>query len=349
MQANGLRKEAYAAMLLLLLTLGLGACETELDLPVVSRQNKIVLLGEFIAGDTMHLRAGQSTSISSSVSTPDIITGLLLQVTEPSGNILTLHGEPDFDTSYLRTVPFSAANMIQPGKTYHLKGVHHTLAPVDCRIDVPDAFTASIADTVRTSFSGKNVMEIKLVLQDNPGADHYYVVEVVKESMMVSGSFLLDGNWYDIFFNKDVYDSLKQQGPVVTDFDTLLTNQFERIPSHTNDANTENLKYSSAANGFRRILIDDRTFSGGSYTLSVFAETDNFDSEFNKGRIVVWVKSVDKEYYDYLKVYERSTNELILNISGVPLKLQGNVTNGLGVVGGVYRNSFPVYYEDFGL
>jgi hypothetical protein len=58
----------------------------------------------------------------------------------------------------------------------------------------------------------------------------------------------------------------------------------------------------------------------------------------------VYVKSVSPDYYDFLKAYEQYDPATGVGGNTAPLKLEGNVKGGFGMVGGVYRWKHSVVY-----
>lgn len=52
------------------------------------------------------------------------------------------------------------------------------------------------------------------------------------------------------------------------------------------------------------------------------------------GRILVSVKSLTPEYFSYLRAYETFAPATATGYLAQPVRIEGNVTGGLGVVGG---------------
>jgi hypothetical protein len=185
-------------------------------------------------------------------------------------------------------------------------------------------------------------------IDDQGGEENYYVVEAVKQILDIQGQFEYDGGWYDLYTNQYLYDSLKAAGVnLLTQFDTSFSDTYSRVNIYTADPVTENLKFGNSLAAYKRVFLNDLGFNGGSYNLRVFLQRDQVASseQWSRGRALIKVKSVSKEYFTYLTGYEQKGNGGLLNTVGPPIKIDGNVQNGLGVVGGVYLQQFAYYFD----
>jgi len=324
------------------------ACEKELKLAQVSNSNKIVLLGELTAGDTMLIRAGRSASFSGDTTIFKLIENLKLDIGN-GGNVYTMTGMPDWNSEYYKTIPYSLPIAVLPGTSYTIKGAHPELEDIECNVTIPRPFEAAILDTATASHPSLplGVLRFRIDIQDNPAEDNFYVAEVLMQEMMISGYFIWEGNWYSINGNEKLYDSLSAHGPVETHFDTTAGEQLNRIMLYTNDHETENLKIGNNLSYYRRILLSDRSFSGGNHILTIDADKTNMFPFSGHGRLLVKVKSVAREYFEYLRLYERGGMTDGFYNNSLPLKLEGNVKNGLGVVGGVFLRQFTYTVQGF--
>jgi hypothetical protein len=57
------------------------------------------------------------------------------------------------------------------------------------------------------------------------------------------------------------------------------------------------------------------------------------------------VKSVAADYYDFLKAYEQYEPSMGVGGNITPANLEGNVSGGLGMIGGVFRWNLKLLYQ----
>jgi hypothetical protein len=269
-----------------------------------------------------------------------------LTVAEDDGSTQTLAGVRDALSDSLRTVSFSTTAVTRHGARYTLTARHPAIGQVSAVVAIPQPFTATLMDTVRASYAAVPVMRTSIRIDDAPG-DHYYVIEAVKQPMKVKHEFFHGGQWRDVTLNPFLYDSLRTAGASFTERrDTTFGLSSSRISLYTDDAATENvINGSTAPVAYRRILLSDRTFAGRSYTINVAIQSDAFAAFYpeNRGRVRVQVKSVPKEYFDFLSRYERTNPE----DPAEPDALQGNVTGGYGAVGGAAKVEWVWVFDEF--
>jgi hypothetical protein len=318
-------------------------------LPDTKKQRKISLLGELVANESLHFRGGQSTPVSSGSSLKfELLQGLSATITDASGLNVTLPGVEDSFSKVLYTVRFSAINKIVAGNVYTVKAVHPELGTAITTVTIPRAFTASVSDTITTVYGSDTTLATDIVI-DDPEGDNYFVLEAIKQSMTITGQFYHKSQWLDVNANRQLYDSLKRVISLQLKFDTLYGNSFQRVNTYTSDVNTENLKDNSSFNVFRRVLITDYKFSGSSYTTRIYLSRARnfFDSTDNKGRILLQVKSVSKDYFDYLKAYELYDPTIGFSTFSPPADVKSTIQNGMGVIGGVYKIQFSYILDSW--
>jgi hypothetical protein len=323
------------------------SCSKELDLPDANSKKKIVLLGEFVAGEPMSFRAGQTVPVSSGSSLKfEVLKDLSVGIGDQLGNNFTVNGIADSLTQLLYTIPYSSAETAKPGNTYTITATHATLGTATTTVTIPGAFTASIKDTSRMVLGEDTVLAIDVVIND-PADENYYVIEAVKQQLAISHFFYHQGTWLDMVANQGIYDSLKNKGITVPEkYDTGFSKQFDRRMVYTNDRNTENLRDNNTFSSFKRLLISDYNFKGQAYTTTVYLSILNTGEPY-KGRFLLQVKSVSKQYYNYLKKYELSAAGSGYSSFAPPADIPNNVENGFGVVGGVYKQQFPIILDSW--
>lgn len=333
---------------LLLVWLG-SSCTKELKLPDINAKKQIVLLGELIAGDTVHIRGGQSVPLSNgSVLAFETPASLSIEMQEPPGNPWILTGNSDKWTKSLYTLAFSSPRKITPGSGYVLKASGATLGSAVCNVTIPLSFSGTVQDTQTVSYSGAQLLRARIQLQDDPAVKNYYVIEAIKRYMSVDGVFTYNGHNCQVSANKTLYDSLKNAGalPPVT-WDTTFTGDAARINIYTDDGATENVKLSNPLSLNRRILITDQTFSGLGYTTRVYLDKTllRATSDSMKGELIIQVKSVSADYFNYLKYYEMYEPSTGYTSLSQPVKIDGNVTDGLGMIGGVFLHEYCYIFD----
>lgn len=331
---------------LLLCVLLLQACSKSLPLPEVKGEKKIVLLGELIANENPYLRAGQSISISSNTNAKiELLTDINVKIGDDAGNETFLNGEEDDNSSSLHTIPYTGNLTLQPQRTYTLTAVQKDLGTAIVNVPIPQPFTASLVDVTETQYAGTDVVKFTIQI-DDPNGDDLYAIECLKQQIDVQGEFLYNNNWLDIPTNIFLYDSLKNKNPnITTRYDTTFYNVFDRQYLFSNDPNSENLRDNTTTSSYRRILFRDDKFKGQHYTTQVYVRKDNLGSVFPKGQYILSLKSVSKEYFNYLGQYEGVAG-YSYTTSNIPSSMKGNIANGFGIVGGVYKIQFNYVADD---
>ncbi len=328
----------------------LASCEQRLLLDEVSGSQKIVLLGELAAGDTVLIRGGQSRHLSQAGQFTDPDPMMLVLRDQETGLNIPLSTYPDFNSSFTGTHPYSATEKIKSGSRYRIEATHAQLGTVTATVNVPAPFQSVVSDTGVTSYGGVAVWACAVELKDAGEIDHYYMVEAVKEVLHITGSFQHNGFTYFLDSDRWLYDSLKASGvPVPLTLDTSFTGSLLRVPVFTDDIATENLQFGSAAQAHHRILLSDKSFNGAAHRLQLFLDLQAIQAEGWKGRVELRVQSIDKSYFQFLRSYEQRSSGSEFPENHHAVKIEGNVEGGLGIIGGVYRNRFIYYFDDWGI
>jgi len=343
------RHHALSIAALLLAVLLLNACTKELKLPDIDAKKQIVLLGELIGGDTVHIRVGQSVPLSNgSILAFQTPSGLSIDMKEQISAPWLLTSSADKWTKSLYTLAFSSSHTVVPGYTYQLNASSTTLGNAACNVYIPPPFSSSIVDTQTVLYFGSHMLRTQVQLQDDGNAANYYVIEAIKRYMSIDGMFTYKSQACKVSANRQLYDSLKKAGslPPVT-WDTTFRGDAARINIYTDDDATENIKLSNALSLNRRILLSDETFKGQSYTTRVYLDKTYFQSatDTSKGQLMILVKSVSADYFNYLKYYEMYEPSTGFTSLSQPVKIEGNVTGGLGMIGGVYQHQYCYLFD----
>ena len=322
------------------------SCQTDLPLPATGGAEKIILLGELCAGDSVKVRAGQSTSLSASVPGQKLIKDLSLSLKDGTGTVTALWGAEDFLSYTLFTLQYSSPNLVQPGTEYQLQGKHPQLAEVTATVHIPTPFTALVTGRAFSNYNGDSVLSLDLALTDPAAANAMYVIEVVKQPVSIYGYFLFDGNEYSISDNRRLYDSLKgEQVPLSERYNTSYSGTYSRQQMYTTDLSSTNLGGTPSGRLFRRIFLSGKSFGGTTHHTSILLPRNALYGDFGQyAQTVIYVKSVSADYYDFLQAYEQYDPSMGLGGNASPVKLEGNVLGGFGMVGGVYKWKLEMIY-----
>ena len=335
------KKLIWLCLFLLLLQ----ACDKKLELPDGGTP-KIVLLGELTAGDSIFLRAGQSTVIKSGASmNEELIQGLHISVAD-AFVVTSLTAAEDDISSSEHTLAYSSSQEIKSGTQYTVVATHTTLATATAQVNIPQPFLAGVTDISSVDFLGKPCIKVQLNIADQP-EQNFYVIEVVQQPFTIEPAFLFDGKWYKQSEHWEVYDSLLNAGANPEErMDSFNIRIFNRIPMYTTDEQSEHLLNGSHAETARRVLIQDKTFNAGNHPSVVYIPKESLGLQFpGIGlRTLIQVKSISADYFHYLSSYEQADPFSDFSNTTSPVRLTGNVRNGAGLIGGVYKHQFSYFF-----
>ncbi|OSZ78680.1 hypothetical protein CAP35_10645 [Chitinophagaceae bacterium IBVUCB1] len=346
-----MKKREYGTICLLLaaFVMLLQACRKDLPLPDVGGEKKLTMLGEFVLGDTFLLRAGQSVSVSANSKLQfDLLQNISISLEEPTGAKYNMAAYTDSFSWRLFTYPFSLSRKVQANSTYKVTATHPTLGTATAIVNIPAQVDAFVVDTAGVQYSGDTTLRIKVQINDPANTTDYYVIEAVKQKMNVIGYFQQNGGWKLINEDRIMYDELKANGTVVTRFDTIYYNDYIRQPIYTTDVNTENLLDVGSFTRSRRVLLKDQRINGTSYRTDVYVIKNTDPATENglwKGRIILYIKAVSADYFKFLKSYEVYNPSSGFNSFEQPVKIEGNVKNGMGIIGGVSVQKYTYMYD----
>lgn len=337
-----MRKYSY---LLVIITMLFAACNTELPLPDAAVNHKITLLGELTANDTITIRAGQSISLTSTGNEPKLIKNLSVVVKDNNGLNTTLEEREDYLAYTLFTVPFtSSAAIIAAGGNYNISARHPQLGEATASVRIPKPFTAALTSTAFVKYNNDSVLRFNIDLANPDGANTQYVIEAVRRKISINGYFYFGGNKYSMRDNRLLYDSLKGAGVPTSDhYDTVYTGVYSRLQGYTTDELNDNGSSITGGRLVRRVFLQGKTIGGLHHTEFLIPRGDIYGSDGPYAEIVINVKSVAADYYNFLKAYEVYDPSAGTGNTN-PAPLPGNVQGGFGMVGGVYRQSFKVIY-----
>lgn len=330
----------------LLLLLTVTACNRKLELPA-SGEQKIVLLGELTAGDSIYIRAGQSTVIKSgAVLNEELIQALSISVTDDLGNVWNLDSKEDDFAATGYTLPFYSGHAVTPDMSYRITAVHATLGTAEATVRIPKTFNAAITDTASVEYNGQSCLRFQINIADN-SEENFYAIEVVQQSFTIEPAFFFEGHWLKQSEHSVTYDSLINAGETPPErMDTFAMRQFNRVSVYTTDGQSEHLLNGNIAELANRVLLKDQSFNGGNHQTAIYIPKATLGHQFPGigQRTLIQVKSITSDYFRYLQGYEQYDVFSGLSNTTAPVRMTGNITNGVGMIGGVYKKEFSYLF-----
>ena len=319
--------------------------------PDQSLGNELVILAEISAGDSLNIPISKSIQVGSGgIISFEKVNSASVKIFRPDGKSYTLrlNASPDYATDPASI--YTSPSRPRSNTTYNLQVQDPLSGTVTAVTTLPSPVRVTHMDTSSDRRSGIDILHCRLTLADTSDAEHYYVFEAVKQLVVLDHYFLWKGKRYDYDqpAGKKSYATLKDSPGVRLLLDTIPRNVFKRLNIFTDDINVDNAQVSSLDSPFRRIFLPGHYFAGSSYTTSVFIDRKYFKANQNTdlGWVVIQVKSVSPELYNYLFWYEKYRTD----VGSVPTSQlyspPGNVQNGLGIFGGSSRRQWIFCFDD---
>jgi len=315
-----------------------------------SLDNKLVVLAEITADEPLKIPVSKSILVGSgSIITFEKVSGARVTVTEDGGNpwMVPLNNSSAFasDPAAVYTSPRRPAY----GKTYSLKIDEPSLGAAVAQTQIPGPLTISRFDTSGVKRMGFPVLKCDFTLVDPPGVNNFYIFEVLKQLLVTRRFFYWQGIRYDYdkAVNKQLFYQIKDEPGVILMKDTVSTGKYQRINLFTDDNSTDNAKVSSLDSSFERIFLTDENFSGQPYATSISIDRKYFRAgkPGDEGRVLIQLKCVSSELYNYLFWYAQYKTDVGYIPSGQLYSPPGNITNGLGVFGGSSKQQWVYYFD----
>lgn len=324
----------------------MGSCMKTLDLPGTGAGRKTTLLGELVAGDSLYIRGGQSVPVSS---------GSDMTFKLPEGLVLTLDdgvspqaitGRQDSLSSSLHTLLFTSSAVPAAGGTYTITALYPGAPTANAIVQVPAPVSVSVLDTATVLYNSDTVLRFRLRIKDDAAKDNFYVFECLKQYMDVVAKFYHKGVWLTVSENRELYTRLSATGGLPERSDTIYYRRYFRKPVYTNDNNTENAYSTGLTAQQGRVLLTDRMFNGQEYNTEVYVHM-NPSADSVKGLVNFYVKSVSADYFRFLKSYQQTDGASAFISLNSPAKVESNVTNGAGVIGGVSQVRITYLFDSW--
>ncbi|MEO6549482.1 MAG: DUF4249 family protein [Ferruginibacter sp.] len=314
--------------------------------------DKLVVLAEITAGDSMEIPIGKTIKVGN---------GGLIRFEKVSNATVTVIDDaahsfnlvPNWSAQFAAnpTTMFTNHRQYKGNTTYSIEINHPTLGLVTASTHIPSIPMLISLDTAADRYQERNVLAADITWRDEGNTDPYYIIEALKETVLINRYFYYLGIKYnyDAGANRTLFDRIKNSPGVKLLRDTIPQNLFTRINIYTADNITENSRINNLDHPFRRIFIPWRNLIGDVFTTKVYIDREFFKApEVNqKGRVRLQLKSVNKELYDYLLVYEKYKTDFGSVPSSQLVSPSGNVKNGLGIFGGSAKKEHIFYFDAF--
>jgi len=318
--------------------------------PATPKDNELVILAEITAGDSLKIPVSKSIQVGSGgIISFEEVKSASVMIFRPDGRswMLRLNTSPDFSANPASV--YTAPQKPRYNTTYSLQVQDPLSGTVTAQTTIPSPIRISHFDTSGDILYGVPVLKCQFTLTDSPDVNHYYVFEAVKQLVRLSHYFYWNGTRYnyDKPDGKRLYEQVKNSPGVRLLRDTLPTNIFNRLNIFTDDINVDNAQASSLDSPFRRIFLPGQFVSGQEYTASFSIDRKYFtaDNDSSRGRVLVQVKSVSPELYNYLFWYEKYKSDIGSVPPGQLYSPPGNIQNGLGIFGGSAKREWVFYFD----
>ncbi|MBV8251237.1 MAG: DUF4249 family protein [Chitinophaga sp.] len=334
----------YLAVLSILL---LTACESELPLPPGNGQPRVVVYSELTAGQPAEIRVGKSKIVAPGVDNSfDLVPDALVKILNRDSSLVeTLTFATD--TSNRMSIYRGKVNL-NPNTFYRVRVEVPGMRVVTSSTTIPSNLKVDLLDTSRTILNGRPVLQFHLTIHPQPGQRQYIVMEALKQSAQVDSFFTWNGVRYSVAANEDLFDSVKGKPGVVISKDTTFLNDFLRIPCYTQDENADNNQIGGLNENYNSILFNQtsRPITTNLYINATALSSNQVEAIAPKGRVLVYVKSVSSQYYDFLLTYEKVKRNPGLNSLIQAVQLRNNTSGGIGIVGGSNQVLYQLYYDE---
>lgn len=312
-------------------------------------EDNLVVLSEMVAGDSIKIPVGKTIKAGSgSIIRFNKVNDAEVIVREENGPSWMLRANYSSQYASNPATVYTRNRRLRNNRTYYLEIKHPVLGTVKAYTHIPSQPGVSI-DTFYTTWQGKDVLAAEITLQSPADKNALYIIEAVKELLIVKHYFVYGGVRYDydIPKGKALYEQVKNTPGVQLLKDTVSQDSYTRLNLYTDDHNTENSKINDLSNPFRRIFLPLDILPGQSYSTNIYIDREFFvaGDPLQKGKVKLQIKSVSKELYDYLLTYEKYKTDFGSVPSSDLISPDGNIQNGLGIFGGSAKHE-AVYYFD---
>jgi Domain of unknown function (DUF4249) len=325
----------------------LQGCEQQLPLPQTNVAPRGVVYAELVANGVPEVRVGKSKPVSG----PYLDNGFQL-VEDANVQLMDKNGMVLETLSYVNdtTNPMSVyrgKTKLDAGKNYKLQVDVPKLKPITAMASIPPPFKVELLDTLRSLLNGRPVLRFHFTVYPLPGVKQYLVMEALKQSVEVDTTFMYQGVRYRKSEHDTWYEQVKNTPGADARKDSFFLNDYLRIPCYTQDENADNNQVGGLNENYNSILFTQlgKPLTTYFYINATALSSNPTEVVIPVGRVLVYVKSVSKEYYDFLLTYEKVKRNPGLNSLIQAIQLKSNTSGGLGIVGGSYQKLYYLYYD----
>ena len=310
--------------------------------------DKLVVLAEITAGDSVKIPIGKTIKVENgSLIRFEKVNDATVTLTET--NTMSWVLQPNYSLQYLNnpTSVFTNKKRFKANTTYKIEINHPTLGTVKAETHIPTLPRLIGLDTGSTQFNDVEVLAANITWKDSLDHEEFYIIEAVKELVKNNHFYFYQSKRYsyDTPSGKAFFEQVKNTPGIKILTDTIGMNKYTRLNIYTEDEQSENARIDKLTNPFRRIFFLDPVFNGENYTTRIYIDKHFFVNPQQKGRIRLQLKSVSKDLYNYLKLYEKYKTDFGSVPTNQLISPTGNILNGLGIFGGSAKRE-KIYYFD---
>ncbi|MFY0256235.1 DUF4249 family protein [Chitinophaga sp. 30R24] len=324
----------------------LNGCEQELPVPSNNISPREVVYSELVANNVAEVRVGKSKPIVPGVDNNfDLVNNAQVQLMDKNGQLLETLLYVN-DSSNAMSL-YRGKMTLDAGKAYKVQVDVPGLKTVTATAPIPPPFRVELLDTLRTLLNGRPVLRFHFTVSPIPGVRQYVVMEALKQSIILDTLFTWQGIRYRKSEHPALYDQVKDQPEVDITKDSIYQNDYLRIPCYTQDEDADNNQIGGLNENYNSILF---TQQGKPLTTYFYINATALSSSPAEaiapvGRVLVYVKSVSVDYYNFLLTYEKVKRNPGLNSLIQAIQIRSNTQGGLGIVGGSFQKVYSLYYD----
>jgi hypothetical protein len=324
----------------------LQGCEQELPLPPNKALPRAVVYSELVANGIPEVRVGRSKPVGPGIDNGfQLIENAHVQLLDKNGQLLEV-------LSYIKDANnvmglYQGKTKLDAARNYKLQVDVPSLKTVTAMATIPPPFKVELLDTLRSLLNGRPVLRFHFTVYPLPGVKQYVVMEALKQSVAVDTTFIYQGVTYRKSEQPELYEQVKNTPGINAKKDSFYLNDYLRIPCYTQDENADNNQVGGLNENYNSILFTQvgKPLTTYFYINATALSTNPAEAIAPVGRVLVYVKSVSKEYYDFLLTYEKVKRNPGLNSLIQAIQLKSNAVGGLGIVGGSYQKLYYLYYD----
>lgn len=289
------------------------SCTKELPFPDIKEDRILVVNSLFHPGEQLRVHVSESCHIVETNCSDRFVENANVVLKDLQGNVLTTfqHKNAGIYSSESYRVDENTSYIIEVSAPGHASTLRATNK-------VPKMVDAEFMGVEIGQVQGNTGNVFDLKINDPADEENYYIIE---------GNFdILNGEHRDGYAEVNGY----------------IEPHFRHF---TDDPNADNEKISAGfdfvAVALAYVFLPDANFNGQSYTTRIgVIDDDIYDGDLDV-KANIFVRSVSKEMYEYLKTIQEH-QLTVHNIFSEPKIIFDNIENGVGIFAGYTENKFTV-------